>query len=626
MLDLWKSRFRAPSIANTRVAAENRTRGVVVHNKSGAYQYYAWDISKNELRQMTSRTEGMSTQLFLSPEGHYVYYLEDKQGNEIGHYVRLPVQGTGIAEDITPDLPVYSSLAGDPAFSINRAGTVIGFTTDGLDGFRLYCANAVAYEKPGQPHLLRSCTKLAAGPQLTCDGKIAFWATSERSTKEQFGIVAVDTDTGEEIGELWDGVGSSLDYQATVTSPIKDDHRIVTATNRTGEERLLVWNPDSDERVDLDIDVEGSMRVFDWSPDGERILFRTFVKAIQQLYVHNLVTGETSKLDPPAGIHSEPYFWSDTEIWSHWEDPTHPRCLLALDAETGAQTRVVLSISDAQQGRLLRSVTFISSDGQEIQSWLGIPDGKGPFPTILETHGGPKGVTCPMYSPESQAWIDNGFSYLSINYRGSTTFGRAFEEKIYGNPGFWELEDMIAARNWLVQAGVCQPHMILLTGVSYGGYLTLLALGKRPDLWAGGMVEIPITDWRGLYEHASDTMKAWAVALLDGRPDEKPEQYAASSPITYAKNVRAPVLIIQGRNDTRTPARPVEQYVEMIRALNKNIEAHWFDSGHLGSFRQVEMSIEHQELKLRFAINIAQLPQPGVKRESSKPRSPGEEN
>jgi dipeptidyl aminopeptidase/acylaminoacyl peptidase len=518
------------------------------------------------------------------------------------------MEGRGVPEDISPDLPQYSSLTGDPTFAINRAGTIIGFTIDGPDGFHLYCIDAADDGRLGQPRLLRSSKKLAAGPQFTSDGKIAFWATCEHSAKEQFSILAIDTNTGEKIAELWDGPDSSLDYQATITSPTRDDHRVVTATNRTGQERLLVWSPDSDERTDLDIEVEGSMRAFDWSPDAERILFRTFAKALQQLYLYNLDKNETSKLHSPAGIHSEPYFRSDDEIWSHWEDPIHPRRLIALDAQTGAQTRVVLSVSNAQTGHSLRSVSFVSSDGQEVQGWLGTPDGNAPFPTILEIHGGPKSVTCATYSPEAQAWIDNGFVFFTINYRGSVTFGREFEEKIYGNPGFWELEDMVAARSWLVQAGVSRPDLVLLTGASYGGYLTLQALGKRPELWAGGIAEVAIADWRGLYEDASHTMRAWAVALLGGRPEEKPEQYATSSPVTYVENATAPVLIVQGRNDSRVPPRQIEKYAERMKTMNKTIEVHWFDAGHLGSFRQVERSIQHQELKLRFALGIGRSP------------------
>jgi len=100
------------------MAVENRTRGLVAHNKSGAYQYYVWDVSKNELRQLTSRTEGMPLQFSVSPDGRYVYYFADERGNEIGHYARLPLEGGNSPEDITSVLHLYSSLAGDPAFSL----------------------------------------------------------------------------------------------------------------------------------------------------------------------------------------------------------------------------------------------------------------------------------------------------------------------------------------------------------------------------------------------------------------------------------------------------------------------------------------------------------------------------
>jgi dipeptidyl aminopeptidase/acylaminoacyl peptidase len=250
----------------------------------------------------------------------------------------------------------------------------------------------------------------------------------------------------------------------------------------------------------------------------------------------------------------------------------------------------------------LKSITFRSSDGEIIQGWLGLPDGPGPFPTILETHGGPTGVAAEVYSPRSQAWLDHGFAFLTINYRGSVTFGRDFEKKIWGNIGNWELTDMVAAREWLVKQGIADPAQIFLTGWSYGGYLTLLALGKGPDLWAGGMAGIAIADWAVLFEDAADTLKAYDAALFEGTPQEKPGQYRASSPITYAENVQAPVLIIQGRNDTRTPARQIEIYVEKMRSLGKSVDIHWFDAGH-GSL-SVEQNIEFQELMLLFAYQI----------------------
>jgi dipeptidyl aminopeptidase/acylaminoacyl peptidase len=129
-----------------------------------------------------------------------------------------------------------------------------------------------------------------------------------------------------------------------------------------------------------------------------------------------------------------------------------------------------------------------------------------------------------------------------------------------------------------------------------------MGLGKLPDLWAGGMAGIAIADWAMQYEDSSDALKGYEVALFGGTPEEKPEQYRISSPITYAEDVKAPVLIIQGRNDTRTPARPIEVYEQRLKSLGKPIEVHWFEAGHFGA--GVEQDIHNCEIMLRFAYRV----------------------
>ena len=161
---------------------------------------------------------------------------------------------------------------------------------------------------------------------------------------------------------------------------------------------------------------------------------------------------------------------------------------------------------------------------------------------------------------------------------------------------------MVAARDWLVKEGIADPKKILLTGWSYGGYLTCLALGKHPDLWAGGMAGTTTVDWAMEYEDLSPMMRGYSVAIMGGTPQEKPELYAKISPMTYVENVKAPLLIIQGRNDTRTPARPVEVYEARMKALGKPIEVYWYDEGHSGG--GIEQDVQHQEIMLRFAYKI----------------------
>ena len=596
----WKQRFRAPIVAWTQIAPANQARGLAVNNTSGKYQLYAWDVPSGDLRQLTDRPAGI---LFgaLSGDGRYVYYLDDEQGNEIGHFVRIPFEN-GEAQDLTPDFPPYSSFA----FVSSGSGSHFGFTTAGADGFEMYSLETTANGEIGVPRRLFHSQKLAFGPFYSYAGEVAVVATTDRATLQHYDLLAFDTATGSQIAELWDGEGTSL--EPVGFSPQPGDLRLAGTTNRSGVKRPFIWNPRTDERIDLDFsDLTGEVVPLDWSRDGKRLLLCQFTQAVQQLYLYDLSAQTLTKLDHPNGTYGffasvGTYFGPEGEIFAQWQDAAHPSQLIALDEQTGKKTRTVLAAGDVPASCSWKPISFRSSDGEMIQGWLARPDGPGPYPTILHTHGGPESVMTEIFLPESQLWLDHGFAFLTINYRGSTTFGRDFQEKIWGNVGYWEMEDLAAAHNWLVREGISQPDAILLTGWSYGGYMTLMGLGKWPGLWAGGMAGVAISDWAMMYEDAADTLRGYMVALFGGTPEEKPEQYRISSPITYAENVKAPILIIQGRNDTRTPARPIKVYEQKLEDLGKPVEVHWFEAGHLGA--GIEQDIQHHEMMLRFAYRI----------------------
>ena len=591
----WKQRFRAPVILGAQLAKATPTRGLVTSNTSGVYQLYAWDVPTGALTLLTNRPAGT---LFgaISPDGRYVYYLDDRHRNEIGHYVRVPFTG-GTPQDLTPDLLAYSPIH----LTVSHASNHLGFTVADAAGFHLYCIDLGPAGTLGTRRLLYQCSRLTFGPLFSHGGDIAVLASTERTGKLQYSLLAFDTVSGEQIGELWDGPGSSVEPHAF--SPLAKDCRLLATTNCTGTRRPVIWNPRTGEREELGLaDLEGEVVPWNWSYDGERILLCQFTHAVQQLYTYRLPSQTLTRLHHPQGTFCDAYFLPDGVIFAQWQDATHPPQLIALNGDTGVQTHTLLAAGTVPPGHSWRAVTFMASDGLEIQGWLGLPDGTGPFPTILEMHGGPHAVRTEIFSWASQMWLDHGFAFLSINYRGSTTFGRAFEEQIWGHPGHGEVEDIVAARHWLVQQGIAQPERMLLTGWSYGGYLTLLALGTHPHLWAGGMAGIAVADRAMQYQDASASHKAWLVNLFGGTPEEKPDQYTASSPVTYVDCVQAPVLVIQGRNDSRCPSRQLEAYEQKMRALGKSIEVDWFDAGH-GSLR-VEQQIAQHERMLHFAYRI----------------------
>lgn len=591
----WKQRYRLP-VTWVAIAKAAPERGLAISNRSGVFQLYAWGVGGGEMRQLTHTPTGKIGG-YLSPDGRYVYYLDDEAGNEIGHFVRVKFEG-GEPEDITPDMPPYASWN----ISVSRDASALGFMAAGPEGYKFYTMPLGEGGSLGAPALLHETRSLAGGLVLSADGATALLESSERSGRPEYSLLAFDLASGERVGELWDGEDTSV--EGARFSPLAGDSRVLASSNRSGIGRPLIWDARSGERFDLDLGaIEGEVYPQDWSADGGRILLAQLHNAVHQLFVYDLASGALSKLGHPAGTLNGAFFAPNGEIYVHWEDSTHEMQLLALDGDTGAQWRAVLSPGvETPPGRPWRSFSFPSSDGQLIQGWVATPEGEGPFPTILETHGGPTAVTTEHFSAGAQSWLDHGFAFATINYRGSVTFGKQFERQIWGDLGHWEVEDMVAARDYLVSDGIARHDEILLTGWSYGGYLTLMGLGKRPELWAGGMAGIAIADWSIQYEDTADTLKGYQVALLGGTPEEKPEQYAASSPITYAERVQAPVLVIQGSNDTRCPPRPLRMYEEKLRALGRDIEVEWFEAGH-GSY-VVEQSIEHQERMLRFAYRV----------------------
>ncbi len=600
----WKQRFRIPEIFGMRIAQANPERGLLTSNVSGQSRLYAWYIPTGEQVCLTNRNEGVWFGV-LSPDGRYVYYLDDRQGDEIGHLIRVPYEG-GQSEDITPDMPPYAVPFESGVFglSISRQGNMLGFSTATEDGSHLYCMELSPAGEISTPRKLYDANKLIIGPLLSSGGELAILASTEFGEGMHYALLAFELASGQIIATLQDEGSSIL---PVMFSPLAGDMRFLAATNRSGYSRPVIWNPRTGERSDIPLpELEGDVFPSDWSSDGKRLMLKQFSQAVPQLYIYDLESNSLKKLAHPAyGFIGSALFGQHGTIYAACDDSTHPAQFVMLDEETGAQVRVALASAGPPPGHPLRSILFPSSDGQIIQAWLAVPEGNGPFPTIMETHGGPDAVATGGFWPSAQAWLDHGFAYITVNYRGSTSFGREFQEKLWGNPGHWEVEDMVAARKWLVENGIAHPEQVFTTGWSWGGYLTLHSLSLYPDLWAGGMAGVAVADCAMCWEDEADTLKAYDVTLFKGTPQERPEVYRASSPITYAEQVVAPICIIQGRNDTRCPPRQVEIYEAKMKALGKDIEVHWFDAGHISM--DTERQILDQELFMRFAYRVLGL-------------------
>lgn len=602
----WRQRLRARRLLETYVAPAHPERGLVVCNLSSeAFQLYAWEVPQGELRQLSNEPGGVRYG-WLTPDGEWAVFLRDDHGSELGHLAAIPYAG-GPPQDLTPALPAYT-LRG---FDICRNGTRLAFDAVSAAGYQFYLIE-IGPEGFGPPRLIYSSQQEAWEALLSYDGSLLALKSSARAGgRRRYSTIVLDTASGAQRAELWDGVEQSVEPVAF--APLSGDNRLaLTTTRHGGVQRPVIWEPLANTRQDLALpEVAGEIAPLVWSPDGTELLLHTGQRAQERLDRYELASNTLHALAHPVGSFkgrigpyhcgtSGAYYGPDGQVWALWSDAATPSQLLALVPNGSPQVR--LALSDSPPGQPWRSVEFASSDGTMVQAWLGLPAGEGPFPTILNTHGGPHGHVVSLFSPTSQAWLDHGFAFLTVNYRGSTGFGRAFREQIDGDVGHWELEDMLAARSWLVEQGIARPDAVLLEGGSYGGYLTTWAMTQRPELWAGGIAPVALVDWKINYEDSSDALKGWARALLGGTPDELPGLYRERSPLTHIAQLRAPLIVVAGRHDSRTPPRQIETLAETMAELDKDLELVWLESGHgVSSGPALELMVERH---LRFAYRV----------------------
>ena len=194
--------------------------------------------------------------------------------------------------------------------------------------------------------------------------------------------------------------------------------------------------------------------------------------------------------------------------------------------------------------------------------------------------------------------MNNGYAVIAPNYRGSTGYGKDFEEKNRFDMGGGDLQDVIAAARFLETTGYVDPRKIAIMGGSYGGYMTMMGLTKAPEIWAAGVAIVPFVNWFTELEHEDPVLREWDLATM-GDPVENRALYEDRSPINFVDRIRAPLLILAGGNDPRCPKDESDQVVEAIRQRGGVVEYHFYeDEGH--GFARIENGIDSFERTVAF--------------------------
>lgn len=244
----------------------------------------------------------------------------------------------------------------------------------------------------------------------------------------------------------------------------------------------------------------------------------------------------------------------------------------------------------------MNPVVIQSRDGLELVSYLTIPKDvkfdpktlkpEKPLPMVLDVHGGPWARDSWGYNPVHQ-WLSNrGYAVLSVNYRGSTGFGKNFVQASFGEWGGKMHDDLVDAVQWAINQGVAIKDKVAIMGGSYGGYAALVGLTFTPDLFVAGVDIVGVANLVTMQQSTPSYWKPFKTNSdrrmgADVETEEGREFFKSRSPLTFADRIRRPLLIGHGDNDPRVKVAEAEQITAKMQELRLPVTFVRFpDEGH----------------------------------------------
>lgn len=218
-------------------------------------------------------------------------------------------------------------------------------------------------------------------------------------------------------------------------------------------------------------------------------------------------------------------------------------------------------------------------DGLTLVAYLTLPPGSDPdldgkpdkpVPLVLNVHGGPWARDAYGFDPEHQWLANRGYGVLSVNYRGSTGFGKSF---VNAGDREWAAKmhnDLLDAVDWAIKEKIAQPDKVAIYGGSYGGYAVLVGLTLTPDKFACGVDIVGPSNLMTLLGSIPPYWKAFFEDMTRRVGDPRTEEGRAflkeRSPLTHADKIKKPLLIAQGANDPRVKQAESDQVVAAMKA------------------------------------------------------------
>ena len=378
-------------------------------------------------------------------------------------------------------------------------------------------------------------------------------------------------------------------------------HLLISSNSSNGYENVGLLDVPS-KKIDWLTQDKWEISGGGFSPDGKLVTWTANVDGNTDVFVHNLADGKTAALPLPKGVNdlggSDSAFTRDgSQLLYYHNGPNAPNDVWDYALQTGKSHQVTHSLVAGVKGEDMVSpflVHYPSKDGKwTISAFVYMPFNlprQAVSPAIVFVHGGPTSQTVNSFNRIIQYVVNQGYIVIAPNYRGSTGYGKEFQRANLFDMGGGDLQDVLAAADWIKQTGYVDPKKLILMGGSYGGYLTMMGVTKAPEMWAAGVPIVPFVNWFTEIQNEDPVLQQSDMATM-GDPDKNKALYEDRSPINFIDQVKAPLLLLAGGHDPRCPKSEAQQVVDAIKKRGGLVELKVYENeGH--GFSRVENQID----------------------------------
>ena len=576
------------------------------NNKTGKMEYYVLDLLTNKVTQLTHGEAPASTRFFpiWSRIGKQLFFLKDPiEGNEKSNIFCFDIDKNTLIQITNSNTSMDVVYEANPEnnrllFGSDRENGIFNLFTMNLDGSDI--KQITTHSRP---------IAFDSKPFYSPDGKEIAYAANDSDDLKNLDVWKVNID-GTNSQKLISTKIGSKDLPCCWT---KDMKQFVFESDESGFNKIKIYDFESKNSRYLN---SGSLdESFGcYVAKLNKLVFHQEVGVFRKVISYDINSGKEKTLKLPEGtVTVSRIVIQESKCVVTHTNTNHRMHHLLYDLENDTFTEIIPAdnnhYDEERDFHKASIITYPSTGNTTIEALLYLPEitSGEKVPAIIVPHGGPTANYHSYFDEQAQIFVDNGFAMLYPNIRGSTGYGTAFRDACIKDWGGKDLEDIESAVKYLHNLKGIDKNSIGITGMSYGGYMTYMAMTKIPQHWKAGIAVAGITSLKNLYEKSKETFPVLSFYLEEqmGLPNAKEIQklWEDRSAINFVDKLQGKLKIIHTVNDPRCPLEQAELFVEKLKSKGKK-EGQDYEYTIMKDFGHGSIDIEFRKRDLYEELNF----------------------